>query len=509
MTNRSPDEDSSESWLRQQWNNLRHGRWRDVILVRVEEGASNVAVGKYILQVNVGGRNLALPLIWIALAMVVVVTVLLYPIVKPLVNPAKMQGGALRVAIADFGEANAQGAVRASAQGSLLSAWVYDELQRTIDAEPDNSFLRGINVWHNTRLDTPRDIRLRVVQDEKAAAKLAHRIAAQMVIYGNVVATPDGEALDLQFYVAPTLPDESNLLFGQHVLGRPLALPLGTGDDPTANLVVIEGLQARTRALAAIMAGLTQQALGRTEQALATFRQAEQALAHVPDEAGKDILYFLIGREEFFLDHVDEAEAAFQHAVAITDTYARGQAALGSVYYARAQALSPEERLAPPHYLDMAAARQQLAVELARTQENALVEAIARVALAKTYRLQGETAYQQRDFDTARGYFAQVAEEATQAQPVLEDMRQFRILAQAYETQGAAFLQEADILRRAGATDAARATLEQARGAYEQCIVQGQIDQIDQLLDEQIVDEFCRRHLETVDQLEQRLEAQG
>src|SRR5690606_26881947 len=136
------------------------------IVVRVDEGARNVAVGKYILQVNVAGHNLALPVIWIALSMAVVVAVLLYPVVKPIFWPFKMQSGTLRVAIADFGEVGRGGRVRRSERGSLLSSWLYEELRRTIDAEPGNTFLQGINIWHNTRLDTPRDIRLPVLQDE-------------------------------------------------------------------------------------------------------------------------------------------------------------------------------------------------------------------------------------------------------------------------------------------------------------------------------------------------------
>ncbi len=136
----SPEDNSSESWLRRQWERLRRGRWRDVIVVRVEPGASNVAAGKYILQINIGGRNLAVPVIWIALAMLIVVVVLLYPAVKPIFWPSKMQEGTLRVAIADFGEVGRNGRVHRSERGSLLSAWLYQELQRTIDAEPDNIY---------------------------------------------------------------------------------------------------------------------------------------------------------------------------------------------------------------------------------------------------------------------------------------------------------------------------------------------------------------------------------
>ena len=509
MQNPPPEDRSSANWLQRQWDLIRHGHWRDVIIVKVEQGASNVAVGKYILQVNVGGRNLAVPVIWIALSMVIVVAVLLYPIVKPLFWPAKMQGGALNVAIVDFGETRADGRVRRSERGSLLSTWLYEELQRTIDAEPDNTFLQGIDIWHNSRLGTPRDIRLGALQDEAAAAKLAGRIGAQMVIYGTVASTPEGEHLDIRFFVAAALPDETNLLLGPHVLGRPLDLPMGVGQDVAANLVVIERLQVRTRALTSLVTGLTQQLLGRSEAALATFRQAEAALDKWPDDAGKDILYFLIGREELFLGHIDRAEEAFLEAVNRNPDYARGQTALGSVYFVQAQGMSPQARVEPPHPLEQAQERQQLAVRLAGEQENPLVEALSRVALAKTYRLEGETAYLMDQFDTARQYYKLVSDEAQRAMPTLTTMRQYRLLAQAYETQGAALLQDADILRLAGDPEGAKATLNLARAAYLQCIAQGEADDLDQLLDETIVDKFCRPNLETVDRLMARLENPG
>jgi tetratricopeptide (TPR) repeat protein len=357
-------------------------------------------------------------------------------------------------------------------------------------------------------LGTPRDIRLPVLADEQAAARLAQRIAAQMVIYGAVRMTDEGEQLDLRFFVAPTLPDETNLLLGAHVLGRPLGLPDGTGDDVAANVVVAERLRTRSQALALLVTGLTQQILGRTAEALATFRQAETALTQWPDEAGKEVLYFLIGREELFLGHVDQAEQALLRAVTINPEYARGQAALGSVYFVLAQKLPAADRGRPPGYLEQAAQRQQLAVELAQRQAEPLVEALAHVALAKTHRLQAETAYLLDQFDEARRAFTRVDEELAQAIPTLETMRQHRLLAQAYETQGAARLQMADLARRTGDRQQAKTALDQARTAYLACIAQGQEDDLDQLLDDLIIAQHCRPNLAIVAQVEEQLEEQ-
>src|SRR5690606_30839048 len=163
----------------------------------------------------------------------------------------------------------------------------------------------------------------------------------------------------------------------------------------------------------------------------------------------------------------------------------------------------------PGGYLEKALHHQQLAVELAVQQNNPLVEALARVALAKSYRLQGESAYLLDQFDEAQRLYVLVDAEVQRAQPILEEMHQYRLLAQAYETQGAAFLQNADVLRLAGEPQAAMQTLDLARTAYLQCIAQGEADDLDELLDEVIVEQYCRPNLEAVDRVKQRLEEQG
>lgn len=92
---------------------------------------------------------------------------------------------------------------------------------------------------------------------------------------------------------------------------------------------------------------------------------------------------------------------------------------------------------------------------------------------------------------------------------MLAEMRQYRLLAQAYETQGASFLQQADVLRLAGLPQEAIKTLDLARTAYLQCIAQGEADDLDELLDTVIVEQHCRPNLETVDRIQERLKEQG
>ena len=121
MTNQQapqqPNEPNNQSWLRRQWANLRGGRWRDVSIANVEEGAENVAVGKNIFQINVGGRNITPYLLVIMLAALVLVGIFVYPSVEPLWNPSKM-GGDTNIAVADFGlDATENGAIKPQTLG--------------------------------------------------------------------------------------------------------------------------------------------------------------------------------------------------------------------------------------------------------------------------------------------------------------------------------------------------------------------------------------------------------
>jgi tetratricopeptide (TPR) repeat protein len=316
-----------------------------------------------------------------------------------------------------------------------------------------------------------------------------------MVIYGNLVTDKGPSGLDLEFYLSPLVNDETASIVGSHRLGTPVPLPVPFDTDrPETNIVVSERLQVRTDALFWLTVGLTQQSLGRSEQALETFRHAEGELADWPAGDGKEILYFFTGREELFLGQSENAEASFRQALAIDPHYARAQVGLGSSFLQRARAVEPEARLEEPKYLAQALEGHRRGLELALMAEDRLVEAVARIALAKSYRLLGETHYFLDAYDEADRLFNLVISEVDLVIPLLADSQQYRLLAQAYEAQGAAYLQQGDILRRQQELEASRARFELAQVAYQKCIDQGDSAFFDEILRGKVIEQGCQRY---------------
>jgi tetratricopeptide (TPR) repeat protein len=263
--------------------------------------------------------------------------------------------------------------------------------------------------------------------------------------------------------------------------------------DPVTNVAVGERLKARSDALFWLTIGLTHQLLGRSEDALQTFLRAEQELADWRDSDGKEILDFFTGREQFFLSQIDEAEESFRRALLIDPNYGRAQVALGSIYQQRAEDVAPQERLEEPRHVESAVDHHRKGLDLALATEDPLLEAVARVALAKSYRLLGETYDFLDDMEEAHRLYDLVIAEVDKATTLLDDTVQYRILAQAFETQGAAYLQQGLALSSQQQTEESRASLEMARTAYQHCIDQGDKAPFDEILQEHVIGQNCRR----------------
>jgi tetratricopeptide (TPR) repeat protein len=486
------------TWLHRQWDRVRHLWARDVVIGQVGEGATNVVIGKNNIQINVGGRNLTLPIYAIAAALSLILALLLYPLVEPIWWPSQMTGP-FRIAIANFGEQNSRGQVQPSERGTVLSNWFTDNLVSEM-SRADLAMGDALEIWQDARLDSEKNLTFgmmrgdTVEEREASARRLAQRIAAHMVIYGVVVPSDNGPRLDLEFYVAPLVDDETASIVGPHRLGRPLGLPAAFDtDDPAANAAVTARLQVRTRAFFWLTRGLTQEILGQNEAALATFRAAADALTDWRDEDGKEILYFFIGREELFLGNLTAAAENLRRALDLNPTYTRAQIALGSTFLKSARAVPPAERLRDPSLLLQALDAHLHGLELAAQEGDLLLINLANLALAKSYRLLGETYYAQQNVEQAQRFFALTREKVEQVAAPLIALRQFRLAAQAYEAAGAANLQEGVMLQTSGDPAVVRQRLQAAVTAYAACIDQNQ-QVFDKFLENEVVDAGCRTY---------------
>ena len=279
-------------------------------------------------------RKLPLATIGAAMAAAIVVLGLLAWIAFQ-VRPAPVQPmtGEFNIAIADFGEIDpASGAVRASPAGSAASQYVYKGLNTELQARLQTVPLADkIELRHDASTSL---IKGNTAEERQAAAAaLARKLNAHIVVYGNVTPGQSADDLQVDFYVSPQASrDEFAALLGSQALGGDLLLPADyDGSGTLTNISVSEQLDLRSRSIFWLTVALTQDLLGRSEQALATLQQAELELADWQEGDGKELLYFFQGREHLFLRQLDEAQAAFARAVDINPAYTRAAVALGSV----------------------------------------------------------------------------------------------------------------------------------------------------------------------------------
>ncbi len=443
----------------------------------------------------------ALAIAGVAAAALLVVSLLVWIAlqVSPASGPPPPMTGAFNIAVAEFGEIDsATGQVTESTAGQAVSRWLFEGLQRELQANVGQMPLADqIELRHDATTPTLRGD----TADERAAAaaELAHDINAHIVIYGYLM--PDGNTNDLQIelYVSPQASqDEFGGLVGGYALGSALRLPQPFDtSNQLANIGVSEQVTLRSRILFWLTLGLTQDLLGRSEQALATFQQAEQALADWQDTDGKELLYYLQGREHLFLRQLDEAQAAFARALAAKPDFARAAVALGSVEAYRANQLADSAaRLAPDDPLARAIDAQRNGLALAERQGDGYTAAVARIALAQSLDVLCISQLNIGQMAKAQAACDEAAAQAGEAIAFLDKTQEHRLLAQAWLAQGLARYGQNFVVAATGDTAAARAEVDAAIAAFEQCIRLGDIAFFDQVLRERVIAEACQPNLQ-------------
>jgi tetratricopeptide (TPR) repeat protein len=488
-----------KGWLRRTLADILGREKRgDVVAAYVEEGARDVVIGKNIVKIG----TLKIPTLPLLALLAVVVSALIFVAINFL-GPAKMDAR-FNVAVAEIGELGADGRMRPTEEGSLLSKWIFDELVTANGKLPESN----VEIWHDSLSLLDKRVKLGMVSGStpearaEAAGELASKVDADVVIYGYLTPHNSPAELVLEFYVQPRVRGEANVTIGRYQLGDPILVP--ENFDPTDTLAKEAlGTRVTNRAIALfwLLLGLREDLLGRSEEALAIFRQAEGELAQWKDQGeGKEILYFFIGRSALFLGRYDEAEEALLKALQIDPSYARAQIVLSGVGFRRVVSLldNPEEPLTEE---DMQGAITQVeqaidgygkGLELAQASHDPLIEIIARMALAAAYRLQGQNYFWLREDAEAVRFLDLAIDELAPVLEPLAEAQQHRILAQAYESLGAAYLQKAETLHRRGDLAESKPLYAQAQTAYASCIEQGANAPEDDFLRSVIVEESCR-----------------
>lgn len=451
----------------------------------------------------------ALAIAGVAAAALLVVSLLVWIAlqVRPSSGPPPPMLGEFNIAVADFGLIDpATGAVNESPAGQAASRWLFDGLQSELQARAGQVPLaEKIELRHDAT--TPLIRGANADERAAAAAELARAINAHLVVYGYL--TPGGNANDLQIelYVSPQASaDELGGLVGGYALGNALRLPLNFDtSDPRANITISNQLALRSRILFWLTLALTQDLLGANDQALTTLQQAEQELQGWQDSDGKELLYYLQGRELLFLDDLAGAQEALQRSLAANPDFARAAVALGGVDLKRAHQMQDDAaRLAPDAPLARAIEAQRRGLALAETAGDGYTAAVAATALAQSLGVRCIAHFNAGQLAEADAACNEAAQQANDALAVLGATQEQRLLAQAWLAQGLAHYGLNFVTAAAGDAAGARAETTAAIAAFEQCITLGDAAFFDQVLAEKVIAAACQPNLQAAqDRLEQ------
>jgi tetratricopeptide (TPR) repeat protein len=405
-------------------------------------------------------------------------------------GPTRMRGG-FNVIVAEFGQVGADGKLQPSEIGQQVSLQVFNALVAQKDQFTDAIVKSSMEIWHAAPPITGG-----LVVDEAAAAQLAERVNASMVIYGNL---DSQNGLTPQFYVSPQVRgDIDSLVTGHHALGdKPIRV------DPAAPLDGNVALATRTSALLYLSMGLTYNLIGNPEQALEVYRQAQTQLKSWNEKGeGKEVLYFFAGQAALYwqqktsgpeaADLDQEAQTAFEKALFSNSSYARAEVGLGDVYFLRAQRQQPPQLILETPDLKNAFDHYQNALKLAGQSSDAQAGILARISLGTAYYLWGGAYWHNNQYAEAHDSLDAAIKTIETTLAPLNEMNQYRLLGQAYLAQGAAYTMQARIWAEQNDQSQSVTFFEQARQAYQKCIDQGARAPGDKILTELVIGDKCK-----------------
>ncbi|MBM2851424.1 MAG: hypothetical protein HW418_4366, partial [Anaerolineales bacterium] len=422
--------------------------------------------------------------------------------IAPALRPPGTMDGIFNIAIAEFAEIGEAGkVVSTSTDGQLLSQWTYEQLQADFDQNAPE--LKAVLWRDNADLRREKNVRLGVVADDppagsEAPATLAHRVKADVVVYGVITPRPNGFAeLQIKLYVAQPLDRDFGAMTGQYALGIPL---LFKRDDPGAE--VQETLKRQVRGMGQVMLAV---AYGRSNQSLETIDALKKAQESLGDS---DVIAYLLGQEYLFFaqqgsadreQNIELARQAFVKSISLNPTYARASIGLGSVFFTQAQDTlaatysdqsSNSKEDAYRTVLDqIESAIQNYQRAIAQSSSGApdddFLATTARVGLGTSYRIKGEALYRLGDSAGAQQWIAEAVNTLETATQSLAGVQDYRMRAQAYQGLGTAYEWQAFL------NGNAPAMLQQALSAYNQCIEQGDLSPLDTFLKDEIIAKLC------------------
>ena len=250
---------------------------------------------------------------------------------------AKFMTGQFNVAVAEFLVHDAEGKSIRSEDGSLLAAYIKGqiisqfteiELNKTVPYE-----VWGPKETGSVEGDT-REART------LAAAELAQKIHAHVLIYGVIISDGNKSRFMPEFYVNHASFQDASEITGEHEIGSQLRLALPFTESIQA--VENPALAGRVHAMDLITIGLAYYSVDDFENAV---RFLEQAAAEQRwlETSGKEVAYLLIGNtyirwasKDDDAQYLPAAAKNYEEALRINPDYGRGLVGQANVLYLEA-----------------------------------------------------------------------------------------------------------------------------------------------------------------------------
>ncbi len=249
-----------------------------------------------------------------------------------------------------------------------------------VDAEYRSSGLEKVNVAHE---------HIGAIHDYAEAERLANRINATVVIYGDVIVVGDQAALEPKFYVSDPFEPNVSEISGQHQLSLPVKFD--TREILNFQSGVNEALRLKSSVLIDFTKGLAYLSNEDLQPALDSFEAAIASANSYGDFEGKEVLYLFASHVARKLKNYQLAQQYIDQALKINHAYARAYIGQANIYYSQL-----DFNLALKYYTD--------AMQIEDPPENALIPEKANLGIGnvKTFLFQSAESPEKAKFSKSQ-----------------------------------------------------------------------------------------------------------
>ncbi len=318
----------------------------------------------------------------------------------------KPMDGNINIAVADFGQIDAQGDSVASADAHSRAGLFYGNLSTQLQLLRDELSGSGVPIKIDQR--GPDEVgRVRgATPDDRAkdAAAMADKWNADVVLYGNLILAIDRTTFDVNVYLRPKRLGNAEELAGQHVFGSVTPMPGNVTLNAAAAGILNQRIQNGTRALAYFVVGLGYFSLGGNNfnTAYEYFQRALNPASNDPDKptpadpakqapadpAIRQILYLFAGKSQHEVQEWDKAHEYYQAALDLNPNYARARLGLAETEFQLSRGNDCEADKVNPAGLQHAVDEIQTAIDAPNQPAMADIKPKGKFYLSRVYMCQ-------------------------------------------------------------------------------------------------------------------------